>query len=393
MTYPRLVAAGLVACVVSACATHPSTATSPVPAGPKALLHAQYYGGMLNRQIEAVFKVEENAYVMVGHLGGDGRFDVLYPEDARESGRVNGGKWFRTSESPAYYDAAPFLYSFATSRFRTAGAQLDSYDGRGYGFIFMIASARPLDFDRISTVGLWNDLDLENYGQSIDPRPQIRHLAEALAHGQPYTLKFARSVSTYSNATYADYQYDCALLQELGYASFVTPYSYWFGLFSPFTMMGYNSYGGFNDYGGFGGCGSSRYAYAPFPTYVTYTTASAPIPTPTGSRFFRPPHRPLGTAGSAFTFSNPDRPTRRNSPQNPAAAPRDWLGLRTHPSPFGGSFDAGRSHASPDRAGRSSNASTTRVAPVERAHPIERTEAPRPMTTTTAKPVVEKSKP
>ena len=34
------------------------------------------------------------------------------------------------------------------------GAQLDSYDGRGYGYVFIVASKRPLDFDKISEFGL-----------------------------------------------------------------------------------------------------------------------------------------------------------------------------------------------------------------------------------------------
>jgi len=135
----RQIAYGLVACVAVGCASQqPSTPPTPQPEGPKAFVHASYQGGIVNRQTEAVFKVDEPAYVMVAHLGGDGRITVLYPEDSRESGRVQAGKWFRTDMVAAYYDAAPQLYSFTTTTFRNYGAQLDSYDGRGYGYIFLV---------------------------------------------------------------------------------------------------------------------------------------------------------------------------------------------------------------------------------------------------------------
>lgn len=385
---PRQIGPGLLLCLVAGCASQqPATGAAPLPRGPNALIRAQYYGGMLNRQAEAIFKVEENAYVMVGHLGGDGRIDILYPEDGRESGFVRRGKWFRTQQVAAYYDAFPQFYSFSTVRYRSAGAQLDSYDGRGYGFIFLIASKRPLRFDRISEFGLWNDLVADSYDRELDPRIFIKAFADSIAGPWSYTLKFARSMGTVANLSYADYRFDCALLQEYSYLGLVAPYGYYMSLFRPYAYAGYGS-----------GCGSSRsFALASFGPTVTFTptTTSPPPMTPTNT-LRRPPHRPLGDPTSAFSsFGN--RTSRRNSPDNPAAAPRDWAGITfrspTGFSPGGYSHSSPRSPATSGRASSpSANPSTTNISTVTQPRIIERTES-RPMETTNAKPIVDREKP
>src|SRR5205823_3470029 len=56
----------------------------------KASIYATYSGGLVDRQADAVFKVDKTAYVMVAHLSGDGRVEVLFPEDGRESGYLKG---------------------------------------------------------------------------------------------------------------------------------------------------------------------------------------------------------------------------------------------------------------------------------------------------------------
>jgi len=400
MTSPRHIGSGLLLFLLAGCATQPaSTGPSPVPAGPRALIHAQYTGGLLNRAADAVFKVEESAYVMVVHLGGDGQFTVLYPEDGRESGHVSGGKWFRTQRVAAYYDATPRLYSFAATTYRSFGAQLDSYDGRGYGYIFLIASKRPLGFGQMSQFGLWNEVVAQDYESSYDPRGAIRDFASMVAGGAPYTLKYARSTGTVAMTSLADELFDCALLSDLGFASYLTPFSYMFSAFSPFGMSpsGSSSYGyGCQRYQG-------QYAYGPNFGYYRPWTPSAPSTTPTTplprvNPTMRPPRHTIGEVGSGLSFANP---TRRNSPESPSNAPRDWTGLRRQShgipgfEPVGSTSESGsRSRSSGSTAsGTRSSSGSTRTAPVQRvemprAQPVTR--AATPSTSTSSKASADK---
>ena len=356
----RQLSFAVLACLAAGCASN-KPATAPTPAeGPKAMINATYYGGMLNRQAEAVFKVEENSYVMVGHLGGDGRLTVLYPEDARETGRVQAGKWFRTSHVAAYYDAAPQLYSFATATYRSFGAQLDSYDGRGYGFIFIIASKRPLQFDRVSEFGLWNDMSVSNYRVSADPRIYVNSIAALLAGNHAYTLKFARSTSTFAVTSYSDQLFDCAYLSAFGFSSWLTPYAF-SSFFQPSVAFP----------GARGGCGGrSAYAYGYWrPILIAATPTAVPTDdTPASPRegtTLRPKRHNPGNPRSGLSFASP---VRGSSPSNPAAAPRHWSWRAFQPSagPSRGGYDVRRSSPS----GASSSGATSSGSGAARSAPM-----------------------
>jgi hypothetical protein len=368
MSFRQLSHLALAGLAVGCASYKPATSPTPTPEAPKAMVYATYYGGMLNRQTEAVFKVDEGAYVMVGHLGGDGRLSVLYPEDGRESGRVSGDKWFRTRSIAAYYDAAPQLYSFAMSTYRSFGAQLDSYDGRGYGYVFIVASKRPLDFDKISEFGLWNDMVLADYRQSSDPRLFINQVAQYLAGDHAYTLKFARSTSTFAATSYSDQLFDCALLSELGFAYYyLNPFSYG-SFFTPSVAFP----------GARGGCGggyADRYAFfrqRPI-VFASSTPAAAPPSTPTATPApktggFRPRRPGFDNPRSGFGFASP---ARGASPENASRAPRDYSWRRyqfadptTRSGGFGGS--ARRRNVAPPAGMTSSGSSgsTTQSAPV-----------------------------
>lgn len=410
MTIPGRYAPALLLTVVAGCAMQSvSTGTRPAAEGPRASIHAEYSGGILNRQANAVFKVDESAYVMIAHLGGDGRFEVVYPDNGRESGYVPAGKWFRTPTFTAFYDGAPQLYSFAMLRYRTAGAQLDSYDGRGYGFVFLVAARHPLRFDRISDFGLWRDLYDDNYGGTTDPRHAVREFASIVAGGQPYTLQFARNFSTVATMTYADARFDCAYLSEFAYLPFVSPYSYTLGLYS----MMEDPFGFRHDVG----CGG-RYAYSGLfdPNFGFYTPSprSSPPPStpspppPRDNPLERPPHRTIGTPGSGLSFGDRTLP---NSPDNPAPAPHDWVGGDPRSSfPPSGNWDRREwPRAGGGGSGGSTSGGATRVAPVEQPRslpgprPVERPvqptpppvsqPAPRPVEPVQAKPVIDREKP
>jgi hypothetical protein len=212
MTARRFLGFSALLCVAASCASlnQPAKQAIAAEAGPKAWIYANYSGGLLNRRVEPVFKVEQDAYVLVGHLGGDGQIEVLYPRNPRETGRVPGGKYFRTQSFSAYYDAAPQLYSFATTRFRDVGAQMDSYDGRGHGFVFLITSRYPMLFNRISSFGLWDEFEVQDYTFTHDPRTSINDFAKMLTGGAAYTLKYASSFGSSNLSSYNDYLFDCA---------------------------------------------------------------------------------------------------------------------------------------------------------------------------------------
>jgi hypothetical protein len=237
MLVRRAIVVGLVGVALAGCAPqHANTSVMP-RRGPETSIYATYSGGYMHRALRAQFRVDRAAFVMVGHLGGDGRVQVLYPDNAIERGRIDGGRTYATPTFFANYDASPGLYSFLSPPMRSIGAQLDSYDGAGHGYIFIIASAQPMDFELLSESGLWEDFTLSRHSQSYDPRFAIRSLADALTQGSDYTLDFADSFGTFGHTTRADAMYDCAVLSSLGFASYV-----W--VWSPMSSWMYTNYYG-----------------------------------------------------------------------------------------------------------------------------------------------------
>ena len=187
--------------------------------GPDASVRVDYEGGVMRRRIEAIFTVERPAYVMVGHLGGDGIIRVLFPEDPRESGWIRGGRHYRTAPASGDYDAAPGLWFMRQTFRRSASARHDSYDGRGHGYVFVIASDTPLRFDRISDASLWDEFELHGYETSTDPRSLVRTYADLVSPGGRYTLGYATRTTSFASAGDAGQRAQCALLQSLQLAA------------------------------------------------------------------------------------------------------------------------------------------------------------------------------
>lgn len=217
MSASRFVALPL-ALFVAACGTRRVDGPRPLipDRGPPASIRVGYEGGMLNRSMHAFFRVERNAYVLVGHLGGDGIIRVLYPTTPEYAGWVPARRNLRTQTVHAPHDALPSLFAYSISRFRSVGARHDSYDGRGHGFVFLIASSRPLAYGTLEDdSGHWSEWRVSDYDRTADPRYAVRDFADAIA-GSGYTLKYAGSISA-TQYDYASSQYwDCALLNSLG---------------------------------------------------------------------------------------------------------------------------------------------------------------------------------
>lgn len=246
----RTLATSLLLLLAAACVPTPGT-QAPKPLkpedGPKASISVYYTGGLLNRSLHAYFQSEQYAYVMVGHLGGDGRIRVLYPESPDESGFVRGKRYYHTVSTPAYYDAIPSLFSFTVSPYRGLGARHDSYDGRGHGYVFMIASRTPLRYGLLYDYAGWAELEMEGYTYHYDPRYAIRNFADALSGGAKYTLKFASSMMTTHSDSYAERAWDCAVLSSLGFAN-VALWSSWHTSMLGFSPARYCGQRGFLQY-------------------------------------------------------------------------------------------------------------------------------------------------
>lgn len=294
MSAQRMLGFSLFACFIAACA-HQGTTTAPRPlkpeAGPKASIHVGYQGGLLNRSLSAHFRAEENAYVLVGHLSGDGVIRVLYPSGPDHLGYIRGKKTNRTQTVAAYYDGAPGLYSYTMSPFRSLSAMYDSYDGRGHGYVFIIASRRPLASRLVSDAGEWEEISVEDYSRSYDPRVAVRDFADMVSAGAKYTLKFASSFATSHYDSYASRAWDCALLSSFGYFG-MSPWYSWNS-----TLWGLRSSD--RNY-----CGEPAYrAYRTYATATTYVPTIIPSPTPApgtpAPTLTRPGRRPLGEPGPA----------------------------------------------------------------------------------------------
>lgn len=321
---------------IAACTQRPATAPQPlVPRnGPAANVIVEYDGSVFSRRLAALFSVERPAYVLVGHLGGDGVIRVLFPEDARESGYVEGKKLFRTDLATGDYDAAPGYWFMRPAMYRSVGAMSDSYDGNGHGFVFMVASDQPLRFDRISGFGLWDEFEVPAYASSHDPRLAIRAFANLLSPNGRYTLDYANSFSSramYSSAASAT---DCAFLAQGAIGM-----SPWLHSFSSFYGLNGSHRGS--------GCGNSLYeSYAywqwrmamasqgPRSTPVITPVADNPVTTPkpvTPRAGRRDPIRPRDGAFNRPTFA--ERAQDIGGRRNVTTERRTAGGDRVYPAP------------------------------------------------------------
>ena len=190
--------------LTAACAGRSTVATRPMSPedGPKATIRATMSGPVVYRQLDASFRLDEPGYAVVGHLGGDGMMRVLYPSHPEDVERVPSRKWIHTDAFDAPYDFAPQRYTFTTEPVRAANAMLDSYDGRGHGYIFVIASRRPMNIQALMDGLEFGELDVRDYHSMLDPRVAVRRVADAIAGAGNYTLRFAHSYSTYNYASF-----------------------------------------------------------------------------------------------------------------------------------------------------------------------------------------------
>src|SRR5690348_12694676 len=108
-----------------------------------------YQGG---RRVRAIFHSDDDAYLVIGHIGPDGVLRIVFPTNPHDDGFVKGGSSYRTAQFFAGY-ADEYAYRLRdVSLTRYASAEHDSYDG-GLGYVFVIASWRPMHVDQFSSDG------------------------------------------------------------------------------------------------------------------------------------------------------------------------------------------------------------------------------------------------
>ncbi len=237
--------------------------------GPRVSVSAEVTGFAAgSRRLRATFHLEDDAYVVVGHLGPDGILRIVFPADPLDDGFVRGRKSYRTAEFFAGFNDQ-YRYRRTAGSFGMGPAFNDSYDG-GTGYVFVIASWRPMRADRFTTDGRWDSFELAEMDYLRDPRPAIYELASLLAgeNREAYTVQFARYFNTrvlyagFGGASSAFGNAYCSGYEPLGFASY------------PFSLLGaLNSLNRIGQGGTFYYRGT-RYAYdsfeecyRPVPTY------------------------------------------------------------------------------------------------------------------------------
>jgi len=204
--------------------------------GPGASVSAQmmsFAGGA--RRMRATFHLDADAYVIVGHIDASGVMRVVFPLNPDDDGLVKGDKNYQTQEFFAGF-TDQYQYRIRSGMFYPTASRVDSYDG-GTGYVFIIASWRPMHFDRFQTGGSWDSFEIADEQYMTDPRPAIYELGSLLVgdNREAYTVKFARYLSTQNFAPYGGY----------GNSAFGAGYCSGFGsMFSGLTSSPFNDLAG-----------------------------------------------------------------------------------------------------------------------------------------------------
>ena len=147
------------------------------------------------RLVRANFHLDDDAYIVVGHIDADGVLRIEFPDTPIDNGFARGHASYQTAQFFAGF-AGQYRARFTTGLNRSANTY-DSYDG-GTGFVFVIASWQPMHFEKFSTDGHWDSFELTDADYLTNPRPAVNELASLLAgtNSSAYTIKFASVYDT-----------------------------------------------------------------------------------------------------------------------------------------------------------------------------------------------------
>lgn len=204
--------------------------------GPRVTIRASYsgFGGL--RQVRGSFRMRDDAYVLVAHVDADGRLTVLFPKNPQDDGYVEGGRSYSIPEFDAGFQSSYAFARFGSNmRYRPYSSRLASYDG-GTGYLFVVASWRPMQFDRIVENGRWANYELTDAYSSVDPRDAVDEFAGLLAGDgrEAYSVEYATYFrSNYTMPGYASFGFRNEYCDQ-GYSGFFgSPFGNYWGLLVP----------------------------------------------------------------------------------------------------------------------------------------------------------------
>jgi hypothetical protein len=220
--------------------------------GPRVRVMADfdYAGG--SRQVSASFHMYDDAYVVVGHMDAAGRLKIVFPSSPGDDGFVRGDKIYHVPEFFAgFADEYAWRHSDYRYRYHSAASRYDSYDA-GLGYVFVIASWRPMRLDRIADGNRWQTYDVSDINYMQDPREAIEELGSVIAgdNREAYTIEYAHYTTT-NYGTYSLSSFDAAnggcaesrLFPSLFYSPFAfSPFGYATSYYGAYGCPSYGSY-------------------------------------------------------------------------------------------------------------------------------------------------------
>ena len=280
--------------------------------GPRVSIRATFENVAGSRHVDATFHLYDDAYVIVGYLDAAGRLRIVFPLSPGDDGLIQGNKIYRVRPFFAgFVDEYRWNYSSYGYRYHNFASQRDSYDA-GLGYVFVIASWRPMRLDRITDGDRWQSYEMSDVNYMVDPREAIEELGGVLAgdNREAYTIEYAR----YTTTNYGTYSLrSIQNCYGLGLSSFDFPFGFGAYRYSPFgysmSPCGASSYG----------FGYRRYAFG-YPV-GGYTLPTAPPPvTPIPFRF---PATPITRRPQGADAAGPAPPRRPRQEAGQATGGRD----------------------------------------------------------------------
>jgi hypothetical protein len=253
--------------------------------GPRVSVMADFEDASGTRRVDATFHMSDDAYVIVGQLDASGRLTVVFPSAPGDDGFVRGDEIYHV---PPFFAGFGDEYAWRYSNYQytthSAASRYNSYDA-GMGYVFVIASWRPMRLDRITNGNKWESYEVSDINYMSDPREAIEELGSLVAgdNREAYTIEYAHYTTTnYGNYAYSDFDRYNSSCSAYGASPFL---GYRPMLFSPYGMSPYGAFG-LSSFGCGNGLGYAGYYGVGYPIYA----APGQAPLITGPR----PRLPLG---------------------------------------------------------------------------------------------------
>jgi len=328
--------------------------------GPRVTIRALMDHVAGSRHVEASFHMYDDAYVLVGHLDAAGRMRIVFPQGPNDDGFVRADKIYHVPNFFAgFADEYRWRYSEYRQRYRNAASRYDSYDA-GLGYVFIVASWRPMRLDRITNGDRWESYEIADVNYMYDPREAIEELAGLIAgdNREAYTIEYAHySTTNHGNYTLASFDrcYDPFYSGRYSFGGFGFSnlgFSPFFGFgYSPFSGFG-NACGGGYAYGGY--AYSSGRGYTPGAVAPPIVTPPVIVPPTRGTPILHRPRFPGDTASGNPIARRPREVAseqqgnenaayrRRGLVAEDATPPRRGQAIRRLPADYGAGGDTRR---------------------------------------------------